>query len=481
MTLIFEYPPTVSLLCHLAQGQSLRSPQNLCKAVRMWILLRSIYGNESDPVYCSLGSGFSYLDWRNAFFTDVKLFHQKFDKNSIEHTDPKCFCHKSLTDWLFKGYLAVDKEEWYQDFNVACYLDGEDAIASFLDSLEWKSNTSINPDKNRIFACVAKTLKNNFEALAELGYLVFDGKFFHKTNAIEEIHKFIGKTKDNEIFMPILQEDLSEIPKLFQGKVGGLQRFFMHIDYAVGRKDLDNDWPYKFKEIWENKSFPVIKLTYNSVSLHREVIRIIYPVCIYYYQRAIYLCAYGQSPHKRHVIDWYNYRVDRIIDVKLLDWSDSSIPGDLTHLYSQEKLFTPDYIDQKLREAFGFNFYKPKKTVLLCFDKEYSEKYIDESFRHETFEKVNSCQQLLTWKKRQNLSLQESQLVQTVINKWQSITPSEETHSYFLMDYRTEDINVVMRLRAWGPRVQVLFPWELRQRIAEDSRKTTRLYQDQQF
>lgn len=478
MELIFEYPPTVPLLYHLAQGQSLRNYRNLCKAVRMWVILRSIYGNESDPVYCPLAESFRYLDWRNAFFLDVNLFHQKFDKSSIEHTNSKCFCSKSLTEWLFKDYLAVDKDEWCHDFNVTCYLDDKELLLSFLDSLEWKSNASSNPDKNRIFACVAKTLQNNFDSLAELGYLDFDGKKFYKTNTIEDISKFTSNTKYNESLVPILQEDLSEIPRLFQEKLGGLQRFFMHIDYAVAKKDLDNEWPYKFKEIWVNNPFPVIKLTYNSVSLHREVIRIVYPVCIYYYQRAIYLCAYGQSPKKRNSIDWYNYRLDRIIDVQTLEWSDNNIPKVLADLYNQNKLFTPDYIDQKLREAFGFNFYKPKKTVLLCFDQEYSEKYIDESFRHETFEKVRSPIQLLNWKEKQDLSLKEDKLIQNIIDKWQSIVPGQEIHSYFLMDYRTEDINVIMRLRAWGPRVQILFPLDLRQRIAEDSRKTTRFYED---
>nr|WP_272819155.1 hypothetical protein [Scytonema hofmannii] len=40
-------------------------------------------------------------------------------------------------------------------------------------------------------------------------------------------------------------------------------------------------------------------MTYQSVKLYQKTVNcIVYPVCIYYYQRAPYLFAYGQVPKR---------------------------------------------------------------------------------------------------------------------------------------------------------------------------------------
>lgn len=58
----FTYPPTVGFLQILALG-SLK--QNLPKAIRLWVILRSLYGNDSDEVKLNLGEHFTYEEWRN--------------------------------------------------------------------------------------------------------------------------------------------------------------------------------------------------------------------------------------------------------------------------------------------------------------------------------------------------------------------------------------------------------------------------------
>ncbi|MBE9176702.1 TIGR03985 family CRISPR-associated protein, partial [Synechocystis salina LEGE 06155] len=63
------------------------------------------------------------------------------------------------------------------------------------------------------------------------------------------------------------------------------------------------------------------------------------------------------------------------------------------------------------------------------------------------------------------------------LDQWQSTDPNNPTHSYYRMDYRVDDNNVIMRLRAWGPNVEVLFPLQLRQRMADDSKTMATLYQ----
>ena len=50
--------------------------------------------------------------------------------------------------------------------------------------------------------------------------------------------------------------------------------------------------------------------------------------------------------------------------------------------------------------------------------------------------------------------------------------------AYYTMNYRDGDNSVIMRLRAWCPNVEVLFPFDLRDRMREDMEKTWDLYKD---
>jgi len=54
--------------------------------------------------------------------------------------------------------------------------------------------------------------------------------------------------------------------------------------------------------------------------------------------------------------------------------------------------------------------------------------------------------------------------------------PGED--AYYTAIYRQGDPNVLMRLQAWRPFVEVLLPWELRVRVAEDVRKEAQLYEE---
>jgi CRISPR-associated protein (TIGR03985 family) len=475
----FEYSPTVPLLSHLLQGKGLKNPINLGKAIRLWVLLRCIYGHESDPIYCHLNESFTYPEWRDAFFLEQKLFHQNFNTDSLEHSNSQCPCYKSIHQWLFADYLATDQQQWYEDFRETCYLAGDADIKDFLDTLSWEKSKS-NDDKNRLFACVPRTINNNLKELVKLGYLEKISDKFHKLEEIDFSPLAQSKPVDAKFNFPnlsyIRQEDLSEVPDLFRAAMGQKQRFFMHVDYVVAKRDLDNDWPYRFQQLWQENEFPILRLEYDSVSLHRLVKRITYPVCIYYYQRALYLCAYGQDPKDRNKLDWYNYRLDRIKAMANLDWSDPEIPLLLREQYHQQNLFTADYIDTQLSRGFGFDFYKPLKTMVLRFNQDFSERYIDESFRHETFEKFDTVRQLSTWLGQQQLQPAEKEQLQRAVKQWQAQGKQEPTHSYFRMDYRHQDNNVIMRLRAWGPNVEVLFPLDLRQRMALDVQAMADLY-----
>jgi hypothetical protein len=104
---IFDYPPTVELLKWLTPG-SLR--QNLAKALRLWVILRSIYGDEADEVKLQLGEEFTYLQWRNQFLTEAKKHHQRNEIPTLH--DGECRCAKTLKEWLFTSTLSIEQDKW---------------------------------------------------------------------------------------------------------------------------------------------------------------------------------------------------------------------------------------------------------------------------------------------------------------------------------------------------------------------------------
>lgn len=77
-----------------------------------------------------------------------------------------------------------------------------------------------------------------------------------------------------------------------------------------------------------------------------------------------------------------------------------------------------------------------------------------------------------------NLTEQEIQQLnqkQLLLKILHSCSP---TDIYYKAKYRIDDNNVIMRLRAWGPKMEVLLPWSLRQRMIDDVQDTYNLYHD---
>lgn len=67
---VFKFSPDVEFLQILARG-SLK--QNLPKAVRLWVILRSIYGPETDPIKVKLTDKFTYNDWCERFLQNLSI------------------------------------------------------------------------------------------------------------------------------------------------------------------------------------------------------------------------------------------------------------------------------------------------------------------------------------------------------------------------------------------------------------------------
>ncbi len=172
----FKHPPTVAFLSRLTKGEGLKNPLILQKAIRLWVMLLSIYGEEAtNTIYCHLRNSFTFVEWRNKFFTDLKPFHNQADNKSLDHQNPDCPCQKTITDWLFSGDFGCDRAQWIEDFSQI-YTSSEEQIAAFLETGHWGVGEEKATSCVRVFACTGKTFKNNLQNLWDLDYLDYDSQ-----------------------------------------------------------------------------------------------------------------------------------------------------------------------------------------------------------------------------------------------------------------------------------------------------------------
>ena len=162
----FYFSPDVKNLQILARG-SLK--QNLPKAVRLWVILRSIYGDAGDPIKVQLGDKFTYNDWGDKIFTEFDKYH-KNDKIPENH-DSNCPCAKTIPDWLFEPNRGSNEKEWKQSF-----IDLYKITSEQLDNLLDFGVISVQKDqtehhKLRLLARTRRNFQNDFKALVEMNWL----------------------------------------------------------------------------------------------------------------------------------------------------------------------------------------------------------------------------------------------------------------------------------------------------------------------
>lgn len=465
----FNCLPSVQFLETLVKNSgSLKD--HLPKAVRLWVILRSIYGSDR----LALGESFTYNQWRDQFFklpqqrgkASEKVFHKNRDKNTLDHCDPDCPCAKTLADWLFYGDFGAEAKEWKEDFSIAYNLQ-EEQINNIL------SLASLN---GRLFAVTGKNIQDNdFKKLVKL-------KWLESSQAQKELYYKVTKfplttnstpqkNNDQQIDTVLKQTELAEIVTDYSQPLKGIQRFLMHANYVVSKEGIDriSDCNEQLKKIWQQEDFAPIEITYDSASLYKEVTRIIYPVCIYYYERAPYLCGFGQTPKKSQDIDWHNYRLDRVLALTQEAWNSEKIPQHLKQLRETHNLPCPETIEKLMCEAWGFDFYRESDLLLLRFNNYFHENYIQNTFRHDTFKPIPSLREVIKKIKDAKFSDEQKTTLIDHINQY----PED---AYYQARYRVGDNNIIMRLRSWGPNVEVLLPFSLRQKMTEDLNQSLQMY-----
>ncbi|MBX9256500.1 TIGR03985 family CRISPR-associated protein [Desmonostoc muscorum CCALA 125] len=447
--LVFQDVPHVELLQWLARG-SLK--QNLGRAIRLWVWLRSLYGDNQERVISE--NSFSYVDWRNAFFSAT---HPKGEEIPQIH-DSHCPCVKTTAQWLFNEKTGIVSHQW------------QELLLAYTGITEFKLNEILN---QRLFGVTRRSLQGDLEILAKLGWVLYKNEKYYRISEFplrpitsrDEIYP----SKLSAYELNFLHEDLVAIAQNHSQQINGIQRFFIGLDYVIPPTTLDlvDDWQYELRQIWTKTPVPSIKITYDSARTRNVVTCIVYPVCIYYMQRAVYLCAYGESPDRK--TDWYNFRLDRIQEITSLEWNDVEIPQHLQERHQQPSLLSPDYIAQEMANAWGFDFYFPSRLMLLRFDGDYNERYIQNTIRHKTFKAI-TYQQAQRLIRREITHVQHQQaLLKVLVNR----SPQD---AYYQVYYRHQDNGIMMRLRAWRPRCEVLLPFDLRQSIATDVAEEFQLY-----
>lgn len=444
---IFHDPPHVELLRSLSRG-SLK--QNLLRAIRLWAWLRLLY---SEHTRHQLAEPFTWADCRIAFFS---ASHPKGEQAPSLH-DPHCICAKTTANWLFETQAEPNESQWRQKICQQVAIAG-----SQLDELL----------RQRLFGVTRRSLSSDLKMLAQLGWLQSVGQQYRRVTCFPVYPIADASTpptlRANLYEFDFLHPDLAGVAQDLAQAINGVQRFFLHADYIVSQEVVDRveDWQALLRQVWEQAPVAPILLRYNSARQRQLIEEVVYPVCIYYAQRAIYLC--GFNPDRQH--NWYNYRLDRIEQIESLYWDSPQVPQKLRQDYQQQSLPTPDVIRLAMSQAWGFDFYLPAQLLLLRFEREFHDFYIKDTFRHETFQAISNQKAQRLIKQQQLLSHQEQQLLQV-------LTMRSPKDKYYQAQCRVGDTNIQHRLRAWRPHCEVLLPWSLRQNMAEEVATEFQFYQ----
>ena len=478
---LFDFAPNVKLLQELLEHISLK--YNFQKAVRLWVILRSIYGDVASAHTVNLDKSFSVKAWSKQFFTDTTSYHCDRDKALPLHGDPACPCTKTIADWLFAPCYGIAPQKWKAEF-IKEYAIAEPQELDRL--LLYGSSPTKNPlIDGRLFVVTGKTLENDFDSLAKSSWLQEippqegkRGKEYQKVNTFPKLLDL----EDSEAIAPsnfIPIEEIVSLAETFGQGINGIQRFFLDVDYIVPRQLSEHieALQQQLKICWEESDVPPIQISYTSARLFQDRINpIVYPVCIRYHQRAPYLYAYGQAPSENTAsnflsIDWYDYRLDRIDTIVQLSWSDLSIPTSLKQKHDKGTLPTIDDVNTEIGRALGYDFFRPKEVILLRFDRYFHDSYIDRTERTALFKTItyDNAEHFL-----KNANANTIEQNESLLKILRSRSPKD---IYCRVEYHVGDRTAIMRLRAWGQQVEVLSPWSLRQEMREDINELWKMYE----
>jgi CRISPR-associated protein (TIGR03985 family) len=445
----FNYPPSIPILQSLIGISLVADLDNISKSVRLWYTLTELVSDFPTDE-------FTDEEWRNHLYDSANK-----DRNKKPEYAENCISNKTIKEILFGQYDDENWNRWKQSFVNSCLGVNK----NYATKSELEEYTKVL-ESEKPFYVTGKTILNDLKNLARRGYLQSIG--FSKFILVDKLPIIETEVTAN------LPADFYSIANLFWQKPNDIQRFYLHSDYQTldRNEGIITDHREKLREIWKDGNAAPCKLTYKSSSSQKQIYTaVVYPACIYYYQRSYYLCAFGRKEDEIEIeSNWYNYRLDRIQSLECLEWKDSSIPLDLIEkcrdVDDNELIYD---IESGMGEAYGFDIERSNQLMLLRFERDFHDRYIKNTWRHNTFKQV-SREQVSNFISRKIVNKSDIALLNKKLNNH----PIDAI--YYKMNYRVGDNSVIMRLRAWCPNVEVLFPLDLRQRMRDDMKKTCELY-----
>ncbi|WP_253188109.1 TIGR03985 family CRISPR-associated protein [Leptolyngbya sp. 'hensonii'] len=460
----------------------------LQRTVRLWVLLSHLYG----PTWnwaIQLPQPFSYPDLRDRLFAPT---HKQSDNLSIEVitstcTDPSCACHQTMQAWLSGTHLIPSEPRWLEEM---IHLTG-------LSMAELQGQLQLYP-----FATVHRSLREDLKLLAKLGWLQSSdrGSYLCQIPAhwpepptevetapelarlsSSETWDLLRALESVSFMQPNLEPTIQALwdqatkadPPMSRLEQEPTQRIFLELEYILfpDTQDRVDTYQDQLTQLWRKGEGGVITFEYFMARAQKQVQVIVHPVCIHYVRRAKYLSAYGLDPEGQ--IGWHNYRLDRIVSdrLRILPWGDPLVPKALKDLWHAGQLYTPDYVREQLRQAWGFNFYLRRELLLLRFPRAFAHGYVEDTVRHETFRSI-AYKKIPALLQREHVPEPEQQQILALLQQ------RSAKDAYYHAWVRIGDINVTMRLRDWRPNGEVLAPCSLRQQMAEEATQELAHYQD---
>lgn len=489
----FTYPPTPEILQWLSSGQL---SNRLLRSLRVWVILNRLYGSEQ--LADQLPQPFTYPEFSRLFFGPDHLQCEKASSDEIRTNcqNTSCFCQSSAQNLLFPGN-SESSQSRINTLSSDHGLDQQDLAVTLTKPL---------------FAIVHRALRDDLKYLTTQGWLrkgdprgwqtlPFDccprpAQHLHQSSlmnhwSVEQTWQFMGLLEQISFIQPNLEtifEDLyqalmerqspdSNTPEDHAAaNISQAKRVFIHFDYAISEDSRDHTDTLQdvIMSHWQRGEELVIQFDYRMANSGKRVNVIVHPVCFHYLKRAKYLSAYGLDPERN--IGWHNYRLDRIISdtFDLLDWDDSRVPLDLQQLYRKNALKTSIEVSDELERAWGITFYQPRQLLLIRFPKPFARWYVTDTKRHDTFEQV-SLEQIPGLVRSSSFSQSEQRQILDLVQKTRGEKPAD--FAYFRAYIRSNDINLIMRLREWRPNGEVIAPLSLRERMKLEAAQELEQYE----
>ncbi|MGI0481088.1 TIGR03985 family CRISPR-associated protein [Geminocystis sp. CENA526] len=494
MSLSQEYPPLPANLWTIDIPKNLRYPKfdrpnfekaqknffdNIKKAFRLYVEIMSFYDQDSDFYFINPQETFTQKDWRDFF----------------NREDNQEFLQESVKDWL--DTFGIKKENWLQQFQDLFGLElTKEQKEEILNLIPFDCLNEQN-GQNGI-----RTFNNDFICLAKRGFLVSENKRYSKLS-LEDIEQKLtaninvnNGAESTNIYDFVNNIKFDQVLTMTSENLKDQQRFFIKFQHIVNQNDVDKveDIIYELRNIWEKEDIPLIKIKYQSSSQKQIYDALVtYPICLFYNQRGMYLTGYGSKPGDNY-LSYYNYRLDHFQEweknkyIITVNWDDDDpyIHPELPNEKDEKQEQKSDDIYNELQKALGVDLHREIKTMLLRFPKDFHKYYIENTKRHDTFQRLNVKNLKDFWAKfdrhlknsniKTIITDNERELINEVIKKY----PDD---AYYVMDYRhgkeggdNVEADVIMRLRSWGHNVEILAPHDLRKRMQEDCQKLWKVY-----